>query len=233
MLEGDVKIHSADKASTTVYVLSEALQESIKGLLGEDLAMVRSARKQIKALEAQNENVRHTLFHYLRRLSEEGKQAGRRYLRIFRLEQDIVQSAVFIIEGAADHVENVHSPLAKKQAKGMKKLLQMVLEYLEESKNVLNPGPITEEQRLAIRAHRDRVVAQSDALLDHQVKGVQKEKYGARNSLMFFSLVLEMRDLVNTVENLVTEFTYWTRPDDFEDLFNEAVRGFSEDTDGD
>lgn len=233
LLEGDVKLHSADKASTTVHVLSEALQESIQGLLAEDLTKVRNSRKQIKALEEQNENVRHTLFHYLRRLSEEGKQAGRRYLRIFGLEQDIVQSAVFIIEGAADHVENVHAPLAKKQAKGMKKLLDMVVGFLEDSEKVLNPGPITEEERLAIRSHRDRVIAQSDALLDHQVKGVQKEKYGARNSLMFFSLVLEMRDLVNTVENLVTEFTFWTRPEDFEDLFNEAVRGISEDTDED
>lgn len=233
LVEGDVKIHSAEKASTTVLILSESLKECIQGLMAEDLSLVRKSRKNIKELEAQNENVRHTLFHYLRRLSEEGKQAGRRYLRIFGLEQDIVQSAVFIIEGAADHVENMHSPLAKKQAKGMKKLLNMVLDYLDESKKVLNPGPISEEERLAIRAHRDRVIAQSDALLDHQVKGVQKEKYGARNSLMFFSLVLEMRDLVNTVENLVTEFTFWTRPEDFEDLFNEAVRGFSEDTEGD
>jgi hypothetical protein len=231
LLEGDVKDHSSEKAAITVHVLIETFRDSIEGLLEEDLPKVRLARREIKELEKQNENIRHTLYHYLRRLSEEGKRAGRRYLRIFGLEQDIVQSAVLIVESAATHVENIHQPLAKKQAKSMKILLDLVLKYLKEAETLLNPGPIHEPERLAFRARRDRVIAQTDAMLDHQVKGVQKEKYGARNTLLFFSLVLEMKDLVNTVENLVTEFTFWTRPDDFEELIEEADRHSFPETD--
>ncbi|MEM0998862.1 MAG: inorganic phosphate transporter [Bacteroidota bacterium] len=202
-----VQDQSAALVAETLQTLQGIFREGIAGLLREDLAATRAARKQMTALEERNENIRYALYHYIRRIQGKGPAAGRHYLKIISLEQDVVQSAGLIVNSAATHVENVHLPPSEKQTQGFEKLLPEVQAYLQAGENLLENEPISKGQRQEYRARRDALVSYLDALLDNQVEGVREATYGARNSLLFFSIVLEFRDLVNTVEDLITEFT--------------------------
>jgi phosphate/sulfate permease len=204
----EVSDQSASKAAATLRDLHGIFRESITGLLKEELTVVRDARKMMKSVEQRNENLRFTIYHYIRRIQgEEAKAAGRHYLKILSLEQDVVQSASLIVNSAADHVENVLNPLSEEQGASMSKLVDQIVAFLTAGEKLLDNEPIARKAWQEFRTHRDQVVDTIDGMLDTQVDGVRGEAYGARNSLLYFSILLEFRDLVNTTEDMIREFT--------------------------
>lgn len=202
-----VKKNASDMVSSTVSSIKSALQESMDGLINEDQGPLKKARATASNIEDNNSIVRKTLYQYIRRIEGEGTDAGRQYLKIYSLQQDLVQSITLIVNTAASHVENVHTPLKKRQEDGLKGALTVVQDYLGQAGKMLDAPEISEADRLHIRAERDKAVHALEALLDQQVEGVREEQYGSRNSQLVFTLVLEMRDMANEVEDIITAFT--------------------------
>ncbi|HHG86588.1 MAG TPA: inorganic phosphate transporter [Bacteroidetes bacterium] len=202
-----VKKNASDMLAKMIRNIIQALSSSIEGLANESQQTLRKAREVSTALEDNNSIVRKTLYQYIRRIDGEASDAGRQYLKIYGLQQDLVQSITLIVNTCASHVENMHKPLKPDQIDGIQAAMIIVQKYMGQASGLLDAKDISEADRQTIRSERDKTIDTLDQLLDKQVEGVREELYGSRNSQLFFTIILEMRDMANEVEDIVTAFT--------------------------
>ena len=192
---------SSSGIKQTLAGIKTALHDSLFGLLQEDELLLERAEQAILQLEKGNKKLRKRLFSAIRRIEEDNAEASRAYLLVYDLEQDILQSVKLIFDACREHVENVHKPLDDEQGELLYRMQEEVSDYLQNVAEVLGNGTyhivddILEEKR--------NLFLHLEKLINHQVEGVKARKYGRRNSMLYFSLLLELKDLIAVAARFV------------------------------
>jgi predicted transcriptional regulator len=189
----NVTAETREKAIITLSVVRQSLVGSINGLVEENAATLRIARNEVKDLKKKNDKLRHNLFSYISRVDEQGSEGSRKYLIVYDFEEDIVNSTVAIAKTCKDHVDNVHKPMDKGQAKLLFKMRDKVSDYIQKVETTLETRNYS--QLDVLTQEREEIMKLVEDLTQSQVKGIKKKSYGSRNSLLFFSLLLETKNL--------------------------------------
>jgi phosphate/sulfate permease len=187
---------TARKMSEYFSFINDAYQNALNGLLFEDGDRIQEAREDLKALDTQNQILKLKLYRSIQRIQEKETEVSRLYLHLYDLEQDINQSATYIVDACAEHVDNHFNPLSKKQTENLVKSMEAVSSFLMASSQCLHDLSCQSIQPLL--AQKQEIAQLLESLLDTQIKGVKKGAYSMRNSMLFFSIQLETLDLVES-----------------------------------
>jgi phosphate/sulfate permease len=190
----EVQKSMAEHLVESLETVKLSLRHAFEGLLMEDRKQVRTARRDIRKLQKQNKNLRRNLFAYLRRLQPDQVEASRLYILAYDHEQDLLGSLQFLVDACHDHVANVHNPLSEAQTSQLQKKLEEITQYLELVKTYLQQG--RPEDYAALIEMKDQLLLLLGELLRQQSAGYQQEQYNARNSLLYFTLLLEGKDVI-------------------------------------
>ena len=185
----------------TLSDIRTVLHDALFGLLQEDTLLLERAGKAIHHLEKGNKGLKKKLFSAIRRIEEENAEASRAYLLVYDLEQDILQSANLILTACREHVENSHKPLDNEQGELLYKMQEEVSDYLRNIEEVLGNGAY--HSLAAILEEKRSLFLHLEKLINHQVEGVKERKYGRRNSMLYFSLLLELKDMIAVAARFV------------------------------
>ena len=181
--------------------IREAYKASIEGLLTEDLNKIRLAKEAMEVVKESNEEFKYTFYGSIKRFQEEMAEGSRTYLLVYDLEQDIIQSANFIVDSAQQHVADVLMPLKAKQASSLREVSQITDAYLHRCSEAIHKWDFKDFDQLM--ADKKPILARIESLLAQQSEGIKQETYGARNSILFFSLLLETKDLIAVAARFV------------------------------
>ena len=171
-----------------------AYREALDGLRREDLPLLRNVQETIEKAREQNEAFKYTFYSDLRRIEEQNGRGSRTYLLAYDLEQDILQSIDFISEACRSHVENSLKPLSTDQEQQLAAVQEQLKPYLEQIADMLRRRDFSGYQTAL--EQKQKLHVSLEKLLAEQVDGIKKQAYGARNSLLYFSLLLETKDLI-------------------------------------
>ena len=174
---------------------------SLKGLAKEDLKRVRIADKAIEALRADNEEFKYVFHGNIQRIDESFGEGSRSLLLAYNLEQDLLQSAELITKSIKEHVEDILMPLKKKQIKALGEIASAVDAFLKQCAEAIDNKDYSNFETLM--GFRKPIYDQIDSLLVKQTKWIKEEGYGARNSILFFSVLLETKDLIKGAASFV------------------------------
>lgn len=192
---------TSKKIGQTLKMVGDVYRHSIRGVLKDSPKSLKQAKKELEELQQQSETLKNKLYFAVKRIQEEHSEASRLYLMVFDMEQDLIQSTQQIVRTCRNHVENRLSPPEKEQAKVLLGMLSDLDHYLK-----------AVSQRLKERnfAQIDDIVAQRNALLQAleqglsaQIAGIKSARFGFRNSTLFFSLLLETKDVVEIAYQFV------------------------------
>lgn len=193
-----------DTAKTVVDSLESirtAYWASIEGLANEDRKRLQEVKVAMKALSVSNEEFKYTFHGSIRRISEEMAEGSRSYLLAYDLEQDIIQSATLITDSINSHVEDVLMPLSEGQVSELKQIAEDVNAFLEKSAQMIRSRDYTNFNDLM--QSRRPIFTKIDNLLATQSQGIREESYSARNSILFFNILLETKDLITDSASFV------------------------------
>lgn len=193
-----------DTANTVVDSLESirtAYWASIEGLATEDRRRLQEVKAAMNKLAESNEEFKYTFHGSIRRISEEMAEGSRSYLLAYDLEQDIIQSAKLITDSISSHVQDVLMPLSNSQIAELKQIAEDVNAFLEKSAQIIRSRDYTSFEEL-MQARRP-IFTKIDNLLATQSHGIREEGYSARNSILFFSILLETKDLIMDAASFV------------------------------
>lgn len=192
---------TAQKITQNLSSTRQLFSASIDSLLLEDEETLTDNHKQLSQLREDNEDFQFIFHGVIRRLQEEHTQGSRTYLLAYDLQQDLLQSIEFIVKACHNYVADVLPPMRAEQADDFRRLQQQTSRFLKACEQAIQLRDFDDFHQLLDQ--KKQLLKQIDRDLSSQMAGIKAGTFGARNSMLYFSLMLETKDLLSIAMRLV------------------------------
>jgi phosphate/sulfate permease len=181
-----------------------AYQKSIRGLLEENTDILQAAGKEFEKIRVDKGTLQLRLYRSIKHLEEGDIQdISRLFLKVYEIEQDTVQSIALIVESCNTYVKDSLPPFEKVQQLLLEQLAGQLVEFTQTIAAQLDKSDEAPEVTEALKLSMLQAI---DEGLSLQIHGLREGDYGMRNSALWFSLLLETRDLIHTTDRFKTAF---------------------------
>ena len=192
---------SALNISKTAKRGAKLYRNSIDGLAKQNLDQLKKNKDNIYKLSNEVEDLRDHLFYFIKNLDESSSEASNFYMNILGYLTDFTQSMEYITKISHKHVNNNHKKLKYNQVKDLTEINADLEELLRQTKQAYDNRSFEEigvilDQKQALY---DRVSEK----IDKQVARTREEESSPKNTTLYFSILLETKDLITAVMNLL------------------------------
>jgi phosphate/sulfate permease len=181
---------------SALETIRSVTEKSLQALLSETTDPLRKAHTQLEKLRQQNEKLDSRIIKYVRKMDKGNQAAGRLYIQVFDLTQDLYQSTSLINDVIMNHVVNHHSPPKKKYAELTASLEKRVSHFIQSGIDSIS----TQQQPAFDEALQLQHFITKK--LDELVTDIQNDDLGNKMGLLQTRLLLELRDLADAVLSL-------------------------------
>ena len=216
-LEEEDKLEKAESSSTQGVIHESAknianvvkrgnriYSSAINGLATQNLALLKKNKQNIERLSQEIEDLKDNIFYFIKNLDDPSVEASNFYLNIVRHLQDMTQSLEYVSKSSLKHVNNNHKKLKFSQIKELKDIdshLEQLFKDTQEAfrgRSFAQIGAIIEEQNNLNQLVREKI--------QKQVERTRSEESSPKNTTLYFSILLETKDLVNATMKLLEEY---------------------------
>ncbi|MDC1472224.1 inorganic phosphate transporter [Flavobacteriaceae bacterium] len=174
------------------------------GLAQQDLDTLKKNKKQIIKLSDEVDELRDNIFYFIKNLDESSVGASNFYILILGYLQDMTQSLTYITKVSHKHVHNNHKKLKFNQIKELSQINDAIQQLFSEAIAVYKSQSF--EKIGAIIEKKNEIYAILKSNIDAQVKRTRTEESSPKNTTLYFSLLLETKDLLKATTGLLEEY---------------------------
>ena len=195
---------SANNMANVVKRTNRIYSNTIIGLARQDLALLKKSKKQVVKLTAEVDDLRDNVFYFIKNLDESSIGASDFYINILGYLQDMTQSLEYTTKVSYKHINNNHKKLKFSQIKELKEIddkLEILFEHTRvafNSESFEKIGAILDDRTEVYKLVKDKI--------KKQVERTRTEESSPKNTTLYFSLLLETKDLIKATMNLLEEY---------------------------
>lgn len=195
---------SANNVALTMRRSNKIYTQSIDGLAKHDINTLKKSKKGIAKLDNEVEELRNNIFYFIKNLDESSVASSNFYITALSYLQDMTQSLEYISKAGYKHVNNNHKKLRFNQIKDLKETDTFVetlftsLEDIFNTKNFKNLTPLLMKKQ--------ELLDKLDLKIAKQVERTRADESSPKNTALYFSLLLETKDLLTATMNLVETY---------------------------
>ena len=196
-----------ESASNIVNVVKRGNRiytSAINGLATQNLALLKKNKKQVEKLSNEIDELRDNIFYFIKNLEEPSLSASNFYISILSYLQDMTQSLEYISKVSHKHINNNHQKLKFSQIKELKDLDENLERLFISTENAFKSRSF--EQIGAILNDKSRSFDLVKEKIQKQVERTRNEESSPKNTTLYFSLLLETKDLLTAMMNLLEEY---------------------------
>ncbi|WP_222982920.1 inorganic phosphate transporter [Flagellimonas meishanensis] len=196
--ESAANIANVVKRSNKIY------SNSINGLAKKDLDLLKKNKKQGNKLAMEIEDLREHTFYFIKNLEEAHIGASNFYINAMAHLTDMSQSLEYIGKVSYNHVNNNHKKLKYNQIKELKEIDLKLEEIFDNAQKAFEEKSF--EQIGAILSSKQELYDLVSQKIDIQVARTRAEESSPKNTTLYFSLLLETKDLMTAMMNLLEQY---------------------------
>ncbi len=197
----EVLITESLKNINKVIVNINALySNTIDGLKAYDLDLLKTNDKHVKKLYRQGNKLRDKLYYVIKSYDKQDIVISKNYIKLLDKIQDLIQSMHFISKISKEYVDNTHSPLSKGQISDLDILKNEMVLLLNELQTALENRDLHKLKVIYKSSNLDKAIEET---IDKQVIRIQKDKSSSKNSRLYLSLLLETKDIEESLVKLL------------------------------
>ena len=170
-------------------------------LITEDRKQLRSSLKRIRALNARAKELKADAYKTVQKLREDAVDSSHYYIQILDYLREIAHCVHFLAEPAYEHLDNHHPPLTHEQTEDLNRLTLEVTELLKAIKKLMDSNDFDRINTIIIQ--QQQILSLLQKLKKKQVKMIQAEEVGTRNSLLYFNILAETKNLLLFTVNML------------------------------
>lgn len=178
----------------TIVSVSKLYKSVIHSFLNEDRKNLKKSKKRINEFNKHTKHLKDDVFFTLRRIEEGSINTGHYYVQILDYLREIAHSLNFIVTPLHEHIENNHKPAIPEQEKELFLLDENISLFFGKILEIIKTDDFGRVEN-AIK-HQREILEDIDRFKRMQVKLIKKEKIKTRNSLLFFNLFSETKNLL-------------------------------------
>ncbi|MDN3723265.1 inorganic phosphate transporter [Aequorivita sp. SDUM287046] len=195
---------SAENISNVVSRTNKIYSDMLRGLAKQDTKKLKKSKKGVSKLTDEVEELRDNIFYFIKNLDETSVRGSNFYIIILGYLTDVVQSLEFISKASYKHVNNNHKALRFNQIKDLQEIDQHLEELLNEIDDIFHKK---EFQRIKnVLAKKEEIFTSLSNKIEKQIARTRTEESSPKNTTLYFSILLETKDLVKALMNLMDEY---------------------------
>ena len=199
-----VIIESATNIANVLKRGKKIYTAAFTGLSQQDLEALKKNKKQIVKLSDEVDDLRDNVFYFIKNLDESSVGASNFYIQILGYLQDMTQSLTYINKVSHKHVNNNHKKLKFNQIKELSQINDSIEVLFSDAMLAFKAQSF--EKIDAIIEQKNEIAAILKYNIDVQVKRTRDEESSPKNTTLYFSLLLETKDLLNATTGLLEEY---------------------------
>lgn len=171
----------------------KVIRRSIEGLADEDLTKLAHANKKFKPVYRESSMLRGIANSSLDKIGEDELDAGHFYILALEYVHEIANNVDQILKPITNYVDNNHKPFLPVQIDELNVIHDYLKEMLEATINVHKNND--QEAAVALLHKMDDFVNIIRTTRKKQIKRIKNGEIGTRNSLLYLSLLGELRNV--------------------------------------
>ncbi|WP_397363788.1 anion permease [Olleya sp. R77988] len=195
---------SASNISNVVKRGNRIYTNAVKGLAKQDLSLLKKNKKQVDKLSSEVDSLRDNIFYFIKNLDETSLRASNFYINILGYLQDMTQSLEYISKVSHKHINNNHKSLKFSQIKELKEVDDALEALFNDTKEAFDSRSF--EQIGDILGRKKEMFDLVTSKIVKQVARTRTEESSPKNTTLYFSLLLETKDLLTATMNLLEEY---------------------------
>jgi phosphate/sulfate permease len=195
---------SANNIANVVKRGNKIYSNAINGLAKQDLDLLKKNKKQVSKLSSEVDELRDNIFYFIKNLDESSVGASNFYIHILGYLQDMTQSLEYISKVSHKHVSNNHKKLKFNQIKELKEVDARFETFFNNTKNAFDSRSF--EEIGTILGRKQEILGLVASKIQKQVERTRTDESSPKNTTLYFSLLLETKDLLNATMNLLEEY---------------------------
>jgi len=195
---------SSDHISEVAQRVNKLYTNVVNDLANHDLNKLRKTEKHVGKLNDEIDNLKDGVFYFIKSLDETSVQASRFYILVLGYLQDVAQSISYISRASYKHVNNNHKNLKKGQLKDLKGIDNQLTELLSEVSSIFENRAF--EGLDAILIKKQMLLNAVSASIEKQVARIRTDESSPKNTILYFSVLLETKDLIAALMNLLQTY---------------------------
>ncbi|PKA98473.1 phosphate transporter family protein [Flavobacteriaceae bacterium MAR_2009_75] len=195
---------SSANISLAINRANKIYTQSIDGLAKHDIDTLRKSKKGISKLNKEVEGLRDNIFYFIKNLDESSVGTSNFYLTILSYLQDMTQSLEYIAKAGYKHVHNNHKKLRFNQIKDLKETDGYIDDLFSEIKLIFETQDFLKLTELIV--NKQELFQKLDLKIQKQVERTRTDESSPKNTALYFSLLLETKDLLVATMNLLETY---------------------------
>ncbi|MEX0275188.1 MAG: inorganic phosphate transporter [Flavobacteriaceae bacterium] len=195
---------SAENISLTIHRANKIYSQSINGLAKHNIDVLRKSKKGINKLNTEVESLRDSIFYFIKNLDESSLGTSDFYITILSYLQDMTQSLEYIAKACYKHVNNNHKKLRFNQIRDLKETDEYIQKLFDEIQHVFDNREY--EKLPEVIVDKQKLFEKVNAKIQKQVERTRADESSPKNTALYFSLLLETKDLLTATMNLLETY---------------------------
>ncbi|MCK0124887.1 inorganic phosphate transporter [Gelidibacter sp. F2691] len=195
---------SANNIANVIKRGNKIYTNAINGLALQDLSLLKKNKKQVRKLSEEVEELRDNIFYFIKNLDDSSVGASNFYINILGYLQDMTQSLEYISKVSHKHIHNNHKKLKFSQIKELKEVDERFERLFNNSRNAFESHSF--EEIGIILGRKKEIISLVTDKIQKQVERTRTEESSPKNTTLYFSILLETKDLLVATMNLLEEY---------------------------
>ena len=197
---------SSSNMSKASKKIKKIYSQSIQGLAKGDLSALKKNRKAVSKYSEEVDDLRNDLFYFIKNLDEETiKGASNFYINVLAYMQDIAESLQYISKITYKHINNNHTNLTFNQIRELQEIdselnnLYNEIQFIFSNENLKELNKVIDKKQELYSSLKEKI--------DIQIARTKKDESSPKNTTLYFSILIESKDLVEKTMNLLDMYT--------------------------
>lgn len=195
---------SADHISEVINRVNKLYTNVVNDLANHDLNKLRKTDKHVAKLNEEIDSLKDGVFYFIKSLDETSVQASRFYIMVLGYLQDVAQSISYISRASYKHVNNNHKNLKKGQIKDLKTIDNALSDLLTKEAIVFENRDLDDLNALLVE--KNELLKNVRDSIEKQVARIRTDETSAKNTTLYFSILLETKDLMKALMSLLETY---------------------------
>jgi phosphate/sulfate permease len=195
---------SATNISRVIKRGKNIYSNAIKGLAKQDLALLKKSKSNVVKLSDEIDDLRDNIFYFIKNVDESSIKASNFYINVLGYLQDMIQSLEYIAKVTYKDVNNNHKKLKNNQIKDLDQIEAKLAEVFEKLKAAFDAQSFDEIQGV-LKSKQDTYGLLSENIRE-QVRRTITEESSPKHTSLYFSVLLETKDLMDATFHLLEEY---------------------------
>lgn len=192
---------SEQRISTTLFKVGYILKDAIRGLSSEERKVILRAKTEIENYQKEHEDLTASFYYYLKKIDSESPAEGQFYLHVLDFLQDLSQSVTLIGNKVFEHVNNLHKPMQKEKLDELSHLAEELALLFNKIADVMDKEE--KGNLMGIEESSNEILLIIDQLEKAHIARVKGEKSSPKNSMLYISILLECKDILDSFKGVV------------------------------